>query len=88
MLIETRTYKGTKIEWDNDECAAALDTPLQTRSVNVPPKKKQNAPLMNRFQLLDMDRTEDGSEGVDEDNDTSRLSDPTTFTANTTEIVT
>jgi hypothetical protein len=69
------TYKGSKIEWDNDECAAPLEIPQQYRQENVPPKKK-DAPLMNRFQLLNMDDDDE-----DDEHDTSGLSFPTVMSA-------
>lgn len=68
------TYKGSKIEWDNDECAAPIERPQQYRQDNVAPKKK-DAPLKNRFQLLNMDDDEE-----DDDHDTSVLSIPTVMT--------
>ena len=68
-------YKGCKIEWDTDECTAALEKPQQHRRENIPPKKK-NAPVMNRFQLLDLDGTEDGSQ-----NDDQQETNGITFTA-------
>ena len=68
------TYKGSKVEWDHDECAGPLEQPLQPRKENLPPKKKQE-PLMNRFQLLNMDGSE-GSVSDDEDIDTSGITLP------------
>lgn len=64
-LNACRTYKGSKIEWDNDECAAALESPaFASRETRPTTKKaKKEAPL-NRFQLLNMDDTEDS---IDED---------------------
>lgn len=84
MLTIRSTYKGSKIEWDNDECAAALDKPIPARKENLPTKKK-DAPLMNRFQLLNMDGTEDGSE--DDDHDTSGITLPTAMTSSTIGLV-
>jgi hypothetical protein len=46
------------------------------RQENNAPKKSKNTPLLNRFQLLNMDGTENGSEEED-DHDTSGLSLPT-----------
>jgi hypothetical protein len=70
--VENSTYKGSKIEWDDDECAAPLVKPQQIRQENNAPKKKNNAPLMNRFHLLNMDGTEDSSL-EDEDHDASGI---------------
>lgn len=63
-LTACRTYKGSKIDWDDDECAAPLEKPQVSRRENAQPKKK-DAPLINRFQLLNIDGTEDGSEDED-----------------------
>ncbi len=65
MLTGYSTYKGSKIGWDNDECAAPLERPMPVIKDIKPPKAKKEAPVMNRFQLLNMDDTEDGS--VDDD---------------------
>ncbi|KAL2068390.1 hypothetical protein VTL71DRAFT_16488, partial [Oculimacula yallundae] len=76
-MMSRATYKGSKIEWDNDECAGPLERPLQSR-VNLPVnKKKENAPLKNRFELLNMDNEneEDGSTD-DDDLDHSGISLP------------
>lgn len=79
-LTRRSTYKGSKIEWDNDECAAPLEKPKYQQE-NVAPKKKKDAPVMNRFQLLNME-DEDGSI-EDDEHDTSGLSFPTVMTAAT-----
>ncbi len=84
MLTLCSTYKGSKIEWDNDECVAPLEKPLQTRKENVPPKKK-DAPLMNRFQLLNLDGPDDDSEA--DDHDVSGITLPTAMTASTLSVV-
>lgn len=83
-MMSRATYKGSKIEWDSDECAAPLERPLQTRKENISPKKK-DAPLMNRFQLLNLDGTDDDSE-VD-DHDASGITLPTAMTASTFGVV-
>jgi len=84
MLILSRTYKGAKIEWDSDECAAPLERPVLARKENLPAKKK-DPPLMNRFQLLNMDGNEDDSE--DDEHDTSGISLPTVMTSSTLGVV-
>ena len=73
------TYKGSKIEWDSDECAALLERPRQNFEENSLPKKKKEAQLTNRFQLLNMDE-EDGSE-EDDDLDTSSIAIATSMSA-------
>ena len=62
-MMSRATYKGLKIEWYPDECAQPLP------KVQHPPKKESSAPpskklypMVNRFQMLNMDGTEDGSE--------------------------
>jgi len=85
-LTHSRTYKGSKIEWDNDECAAALETPLQTRSLTLPNKKQPQARAVNRFQLLNMDGSDDGSD-EEEDHDTSGHSLPTMLTSTSPGVV-
>lgn len=83
LLTLCSTYKGSKIEWDNDECAAPIDRPLHPRKESIPTKKK-DAPLMNRFQLLNMDGSEDRS---DDENDTSGITITTTMTSSTIGLV-
>jgi len=84
LLTIRSTYKGSKIEWDNDECAAALEKPIPARKENLPTKKK-DPPLMNRFQLLNMDGTEDGSE--DDEHDPSGIMLATAMTSSTIGLV-
>ncbi|QSZ35064.1 hypothetical protein DSL72_007928 [Monilinia vaccinii-corymbosi] len=60
-MMSRSTYKGSKIEWDNDECAAPLERRQSFQSENPPAKKKRD-PLVNRFQLLKIDREDDESE--------------------------
>jgi hypothetical protein len=62
-----------------------LEKPQVSRRENVALKKK-DAPLMNRFQLLNMDGTEDGSV-EDEDQDNSGLTFQTTLSPSTLGIV-
>jgi hypothetical protein len=73
------TYKGSKIEWDDDECAGPLIKPQQFRQENIVPKKKNDAPMLNRFHLLNMDGTEDDSE--EEGHNTSGLTFQNTISA-------
>lgn len=83
LLTLCSTYKGSKIEWNNDECAAPLERPVLARKEN-PPSKKRDAPLMNRFQLLNMDGTDDDSE---DEHDTSGITLPTVMTSSTLGVV-
>lgn len=66
-MMSRGTYKGMRIEWYPDECAQPLP-----KTQYIP--KKENAslpatklnPMVNRFQMLNMDGSEDGLES-DED---------------------
>ncbi|OBT64025.1 hypothetical protein VE03_06699 [Pseudogymnoascus sp. 23342-1-I1] len=63
-MMSRSKYKGCKIEWDIDECAAPIPVfkPRPVQKENKPPKAK--API-NRFALLNMDGATDTS--TDED---------------------
>lgn len=66
-MLSRSTYKGCKIEFFADEC----DVPLPQRTIAktpAPPKsvKRQAMPTTNRFNLLNMDGTEDDSAEEDE----------------------
>ena len=71
-------YKGSKIEWDVDECSSPIEKPLQPRRENLPPKKK-DAPPMNRFHLLNLDGTDDDSQGETDELDISGVPIPAHF---------
>lgn len=73
-------YKGSKIEWDNDECAQTLERPLRTRQENIQPKKNA-APSMNRFQLLNMEDDENESQDDADENDSSGITLPSVLKA-------
>lgn len=65
-MMSRGLYKGLKIEWFPDECAALLPrTPASSlrvpRPVSKPQKKPSLQTLANRFALLDTDGTDDGS---------------------------
>ncbi len=53
-------YKGTKVDWDVDECVQPLapQPVVKPRKEITPPKKTATAPT-NRFQLLVLDEDED-----------------------------
>lgn len=74
-MMSRATYKGAKIEWDIDECAAPLERPFKSHE-NVPiNNKKEKAPIKNRFELLHLDNDgEDDSE--EEEFDHSGISLP------------
>ncbi|KAG9246609.1 hypothetical protein BJ878DRAFT_496388 [Calycina marina] len=65
-MMSRALYKGHKVDWAEDECAGPLvkrDAPLKPA-----PKTVKVAPLMNRFQPLIMDESEQ-----EEDADTSGI---------------
>ena len=50
------TYKGMKIEWCSDECARPLpQRRISNPKQGVPLSKAKATPVMNRFQMLNMD---------------------------------
>ncbi|KFY22827.1 hypothetical protein V493_06307 [Pseudogymnoascus sp. VKM F-4281 (FW-2241)] len=61
-MMSRSKYKGCKIEWDIDECAAPIPVLKPRPKERIPPKAK--API-NRFALLNMDGATDDS--IDED---------------------
>ena len=70
-MMSRGTYKGMRIEWYPDECAQPLP------KIQYAPKKENGLlparklnPMVNRFQMLNMDGSEDGLES-DEDELTS-----------------
>ncbi|KAH8596845.1 hypothetical protein B0O99DRAFT_618775 [Bisporella sp. PMI_857] len=67
-LMSRVLYKGSKIDWDVDECAKPLVTPERPHSKVVAVQKKETS-LMNRFQLLNMDTTGDGSSDTNDGDD-------------------
>lgn len=58
-----------RIEWYPDECAQSLPKVQHApRKENAPQPTKKLNPMVNRFQMLNMDGTEDGDEdGSDEE---------------------
>lgn len=61
-----------------DECSSPLERPSHYRKENIPPKKKDAAP-MNRFHLLNLDGTDDDSQDEVDDLVTSGAALPTHF---------
>lgn len=68
-MMSRVTYKGMKIEWYPDQCSQPLPkTQYAPKKENAaPPQPKKVASTMNRFQMLNMDGTEDDSEETDEE---------------------
>ena len=57
-----------RIEWYPDECAQPLPKmQFAPKRENVQQLPKKPQPMVNRFQMLNMDGTEDGSEEDEED---------------------
>ncbi|KAK3357209.1 hypothetical protein B0T25DRAFT_566516 [Lasiosphaeria hispida] len=53
-MMSRAKYKGTKIEWDVDECAQPYAPALAVKPRKEAPAPKK-APITNRFQLLNLD---------------------------------
>ncbi|MCJ1403240.1 hypothetical protein MMC11_006463 [Xylographa trunciseda] len=66
-MMSRSAYKTARIEWYPDECAQPLPNiqHVPKKDIATPPVKNFN-PMVNRFQMLNMDGTEDGSEEDDE----------------------
>jgi hypothetical protein len=76
-MMSRAAYKGLKIEFYPDECAQALPDIIRysaKKTVSQPSAKKAPAPLVNRFQMLNMEGTEDDSD--DEDGGIPNISTP------------
>ncbi|KAF2097624.1 hypothetical protein NA57DRAFT_77877 [Rhizodiscina lignyota] len=71
-MMSRAKYKGNKIEWYPDECAGPLPQPRQKSSppwktAQVAQTKKPAPSLANRFDVLDIDGTDDTSSGAEDD---------------------
>ena len=68
-MMSRGAYKGTRIEWYPDECAQPLPKmqylPKKESAALLP--KQQNS-TVNRFHMLNIDSTEDGSDEDGDDN--------------------
>ncbi|KAL8762606.1 MAG: hypothetical protein Q9184_001407 [Pyrenodesmia sp. 2 TL-2023] len=65
-MMSRAKYKGMRIEWYPDECAMPLPkVQNNSKKQSTPRPKKSEAPMINRFHMLNMDEdgesTEDGS---------------------------
>lgn len=80
-MMSRATYKGMRIEWYSDECAQPLPKIQAPKKENVQQPPKNPQPMVNRFQMLNMDGTEDGSE-EDEDDDPAGLGGFSALTIN------
>lgn len=52
LTIRARVYKGSKIEWDVDECAQPYPAPRQPRKESNPAVKKVDKKFTNMYDLL------------------------------------
>lgn len=70
-MMSRAAYKGMRIEWYPDECAQPLPrmqyAPKKDNAAQ--PAKKVN-PMVNRFQMLNMDGTENGDEDSSDEEST------------------
>ena len=65
-LMSRAKYKGLKIDFYPDECAQPLPATQRTpKATNAKPALKPKNSMVNRFQLLNMDGTEDSDSDVD-----------------------
>ncbi|TGO26182.1 hypothetical protein BPAE_0065g00490 [Botrytis paeoniae] len=65
-MMSRGAYKNSKIKWAHDECAAPLPRRPSPQFDNPPITKKQNTPLANRFEPLNIymaDESETDTEG-------------------------
>ncbi|KAI9738118.1 MAG: hypothetical protein M1818_005546 [Claussenomyces sp. TS43310] len=77
-MLSRAGYKGLKIEWDEDECAAPIKTPSPKISHERDvPTKKQNSSLKNRFALLSVD----GADPQSQSEENSGIFSETSFSA-------
>lgn len=74
-MMSRAMYKGMKIEWYSDECALPLPKqPSTPRKENPPQPVKRPNTAVNRFQMLNMDGTEDeNDDGDDGDEDSGTI---------------
>ena len=67
-------YKGLRIDFCADECAQSLPvtqrSPLRT---DLKPVQKKTSSMVNRFQMLNMDGTEEESDSSTESDDLTKF---------------
>ena len=73
-LLSRLAYKGNKIEWFPDECSSPVPKqPILPKKESAAQQvRKANTPS-NRFQMLNMDGTEDTSDGDSEESDDEKM---------------
>lgn len=65
LMIGHSKYKGSKIEWDSDECAQPLEViqkPSLPKAQNTANMKKPLVHIRNRFATLRLDDDDDESD--------------------------
>lgn len=76
-MMSRAAYKGSRIEWYPDECAQELLKVHHTNRQPAAASPKKASSMTNRFQMLNMDGTEDGSDGhEDGETDTTPFPSP------------
>jgi len=71
-MMSRGVYKGSRIECYPDECAQSLPKiQYVSKKETMPQPAKKLNPMVNRFQMLNMDGTENGSEDEEENDLTS-----------------
>ena len=70
-MMSRGTYKGMRIEWYPDECAQPLPKTQHAPKKENTTSAKKFSPMVNRFQMLNIDGTEDGSESANEEDDST-----------------
>ena len=85
-MMSRAAYKGSRIEWYPDECAQPPPKIqyVSKKEITPQPAKKLN-PMVNRFQMLYMDGTENGSDEEEENDLTSftSIAQPASWAAST-----
>ena len=67
-MMSRAAYRGMKIEWYPDECALPLPKHQRIPKREIVPQSiKESTHAFNRFQILNMNGTEDGSNADTED---------------------
>lgn len=67
-MMSRGAYKGMKIEWYPDECSQPLPKSQRVpKKENIAPRPKTLTSAMNRFQMLNMDGTDDDSEEAEQE---------------------
>ncbi|OHF00607.1 hypothetical protein CORC01_04146 [Colletotrichum orchidophilum] len=63
-MMSRLKYKGSKIEWNVDECAQPLPVETHRTQPQAPSSRRPMNPMVNRFELLKLDKNEDDEENI------------------------